>query len=96
MHYCRANQKSRKSTRFTRFQNWIQQSIFNRFSNLLNGVDKYFGSGNRFSVVNIGIAIPLTFGATKAKIKALEYQKQSLQMHSKYQTKLLLRNCKMP
>ncbi|MBK9735568.1 MAG: hypothetical protein IPO92_11585 [Saprospiraceae bacterium] len=44
----------------------------------INGVDKYFGSGNRFNVVNIGIAIPLTFGATKAKINSLEYQKQSL------------------
>jgi cobalt-zinc-cadmium resistance protein CzcA len=36
----------------------------------INGADKYFGAGNRFSVVNIGIAIPLTFGATKAKLRA--------------------------
>ncbi len=55
----------------------------------INGVDKYFGSGNRFNVVNIGIAIPLTFGATKAKINSLEYQKQSLQIQAEYQTKLL-------
>lgn len=37
----------------------------------INGVDKYFGAGNRFNVVNIGVAIPLTFGATKARIKVL-------------------------
>lgn len=55
----------------------------------INGVDKYFGAGNRFNVVNIGIAIPLTFGATKAKINSLEYQKQSLQTQAEYQTKLL-------
>ena len=55
----------------------------------INGVDKYFGAGNRFNVVNIGVAIPLTFGATKARIKSLEYQKQSLQTQAEYQTTLL-------
>ncbi|MCB0516586.1 MAG: CusA/CzcA family heavy metal efflux RND transporter [Bacteroidetes bacterium] len=55
----------------------------------INNVDKYFGAGNRFNVVNIGIAIPLTFGATKARIKSLEYQKQSLQTQAEYQSKLL-------
>lgn len=55
----------------------------------INGVDKYFGAGNRFNVVNIGIAIPLTFGATKAKINSLEYQKQSLQTQAEYQSTLL-------
>ena len=55
----------------------------------INGMDKYFGAGNRFNVVNIGIAIPLTFGATKARIKSLEFQKQSLQTQAQYQTALL-------
>lgn len=55
----------------------------------INGVDKYFGAGNRFNVVNIGIVIPLTFGATKAKINSLEYKKQSLLIQAEYQTKLL-------
>ena len=54
----------------------------------IKGTDKYFGAGNRFNVVNIAIAIPLTFGATKARIKALEYQKQSLQKQAQYQTTL--------
>ena len=55
----------------------------------INGADKYFGAGNRFSVVNIGIAIPLTYGATKARIKSLEYQKQSLAQQAEYEKKQL-------
>ncbi|MCB9310332.1 MAG: CusA/CzcA family heavy metal efflux RND transporter [Lewinellaceae bacterium] len=55
----------------------------------INGVDKYFGAGNRFNVVNIGVAIPLTVGATKARIKSLEYQKQSLATQVEYQSTLL-------
>jgi cobalt-zinc-cadmium resistance protein CzcA len=45
----------------------------------INNQEKYFNAGNRFHVGTIGIGIPLTFGATKAKIKSLEYQKQALQ-----------------
>ncbi len=55
----------------------------------INGADKYFGAGNRFSVVNIGIAIPLTYGATKARIKSIEYQKQSLEQQAEYEKKQL-------
>ena len=55
----------------------------------INGADKYFGAGNRFSVVNIGIAIPLTYGATKARIKSIEYQKQSLAQQAEYEKKQL-------
>ena len=45
----------------------------------INNQEKYFNAGDRFHVGTIGIGIPLTFGATKAKIKSLEYQKQALQ-----------------
>lgn len=55
----------------------------------IDGVEKYFGAGNRFNSVNIGIAIPLTYGATKVRIKSLDYQIQSLQEQAKYQTTLL-------
>lgn len=55
----------------------------------INGADKYFGAGNRFNVINIGIAIPLTYGATKAKIKSLDYQKQSLEQRAEYEKKQL-------
>ena len=55
----------------------------------INNQEKYFGAANRFSVVNIGIAIPLTYGATKAKIKALDYQKQALTEIAIQQQKLV-------
>jgi cobalt-zinc-cadmium resistance protein CzcA len=43
----------------------------------IDNQEKYFNSSNRFHVVNIGIAIPLTYGATKARMESLNYQKQS-------------------
>ena len=54
----------------------------------IDGQEKYFGAGNRFNIVNIGVAIPI-FSATKAKIKALDYQKQSAQATAQYQKTLL-------
>ncbi|MBP7255718.1 MAG: CusA/CzcA family heavy metal efflux RND transporter [Chitinophagales bacterium] len=51
----------------------------------IDNQEKYFGGTNRFHVVNIGVAIPLTFGATKAKIKSLDYQKQSAEAMADYQ-----------
>lgn len=44
----------------------------------VNGQERYFGAGNRFSSVNLGIAIPLTYGATKARIRSLALQQQAL------------------
>jgi cobalt-zinc-cadmium resistance protein CzcA len=38
----------------------------------------------------VGISIPLTFGATKAKIQSLEYQKQMAESNAKMQQKQLL------
>ena len=55
----------------------------------INNQDKYFGAGDRFSVVNIGMAIPLTFGATKAKIKSLDYQKQAMAETALQQQKII-------
>lgn len=54
-----------------------------------NGVERYYNGLDRFTSVNLGIAIPLTFGATKAKIKALDYDKQALQETVNYQKKQL-------
>src|SRR5690606_32421453 len=51
----------------------------------VNGQEKFFNSANRFSSVNIGIAIPLTFGATKARIKSLDYQKQAAEANARQQ-----------
>ncbi|WP_443945973.1 CusA/CzcA family heavy metal efflux RND transporter [Pedobacter sp. AW1-32] len=44
-----------------------------------SGVNQYFGGGNRFSSVSIGIGIPVFFGAQKSRIKAagiLKLQKE--------------------
>jgi cobalt-zinc-cadmium resistance protein CzcA len=55
----------------------------------LNGQEKYFGAGSRFNSVSVGVAIPLTFGATKARIKSLEYQKQMEENNAKFQQQQL-------
>jgi cobalt-zinc-cadmium resistance protein CzcA len=55
----------------------------------LNGQEKYFDSGNRFHVANVGISIPLTIGATKARIQSLEYEKQMAESNAKLQQKQL-------
>ena len=54
-----------------------------------NGVEQFYGRDQRFSFVDVGISIPLTFGATKAKIRALDYQKQSLELNAKWQEQQL-------
>lgn len=55
----------------------------------VNGAEKYFNSGNRFNSVNIGIAIPITYGATKARIKSLDYRKQAAEANAQQQQKVL-------
>ncbi|MDF2932057.1 MAG: CusA/CzcA family heavy metal efflux transporter [Chryseobacterium sp.] len=56
----------------------------------LNGQEKYFDAGNRFHVANVGISIPLTFGATKARIQSWEYQKHLAESNAKLQQKQLV------
>jgi len=55
----------------------------------VDGQEKFFGGGKRFQSVNIGIGIPLTYGATKARIKALELQKRSAENAALYQKDIL-------
>lgn len=55
----------------------------------VNGAEKYFNSGNRFNYVNIGVAIPITYGATKARIKSLDFQKQAAEANAQQQQKAL-------
>ncbi len=50
-----------------------------------NGIEKYYGRGQRFSTFDVGIAIPLTYGATKAKIKSLDFEKQAAEMAADWQ-----------
>jgi cobalt-zinc-cadmium resistance protein CzcA len=66
---------------------YVNQSLIG-FQNV-NGTEKFFNAGNRFSSVNIGIAIPLTFGATKARMKSLDFKKQAATANAQQQQQLL-------
>lgn len=45
----------------------------------VNGQEIYFDRSKRFTGINAGIAIPLTFFSNAARVKALDYEQQSLQ-----------------
>lgn len=82
------NKNVEKSQGFPEFTlGYTNQSIIGFHT--LNGQEKYYDAGNRFSVASIGVAIPLTFGATKARIQSLEYQKQIAESNAKQQQKQL-------
>jgi cobalt-zinc-cadmium resistance protein CzcA len=66
---------------------YVNQSLIG-FQNV-NGVERFFNGGNRFSSVNIGIAIPLTYGATKARVRSLDYSKQAATANAQQQQKIL-------
>ena len=55
----------------------------------IDGQEKFFGSGKRFSFVSIGIAIPLTMAPTRARIQSLDYQKQAVDAKLEYQQNLV-------
>ncbi|MDQ0591878.1 cobalt-zinc-cadmium resistance protein CzcA [Chryseobacterium ginsenosidimutans] len=55
-----------------------------------NGQEQFYNAGNRFNSVTVGVAIPLTFGAAKARIQSLEYQKQVAETNAKQTQKQLL------
>jgi len=54
-----------------------------------NGTERFYDRSQRFSSIDIGISIPLNFGVTKAKIRSLDYEKQSLELNAKWQQKQL-------
>ncbi len=54
-----------------------------------NGVERYYGRSQRFSYVDVGIAIPVTFGATRARIRSLDYQRQSATLAAEWQQEQL-------
>ncbi|KMQ68208.1 acriflavine resistance protein B [Chryseobacterium sp. FH2] len=55
----------------------------------LRGQERYYGAGDRFNSISVGVAIPLTFGATKAKIKSLELQRQMEESNAQFQQQQL-------
>ncbi len=65
----------------------VSQSIIG--DHVKNGIEKYYNGLNRFTSASIGVAIPITFGATKSRIKSLEYQKQVVESNAKFQEKQL-------
>lgn len=56
---------------------YFNQSLIGNQS--INGQDVYFDRSKRFTGINAGISIPLTFFSNTAKIKSLNYEKQSLE-----------------
>lgn len=50
-----------------------------------NGIERNYGRGQRFGYFDFGITIPINYKATKAKISALENQKQALVSQAEYQ-----------
>lgn len=58
-------------------------------SHTRNGIERFYDRNQRFNSFEVGIAIPLTFGATKAKIRSLDYQKQSLELNAQWQEQQL-------
>jgi len=48
-----------------------------------NGQEKFYNAGDRFNSFSLGVAIPLTFGATKARMKSLEYEKQAAEANAR-------------
>ncbi len=45
----------------------------------INGQDVYFDRSKRFTGINAGISIPLTFFSNAARVKSLSYQQQALE-----------------
>lgn len=56
---------------------YVNQSI--RGTQTVNGQDKFYGAGSRFSSVMVGVNLPLFASATKARIAAGRYQFEALQ-----------------
>lgn len=54
-----------------------------------NGIERYYNRGQRFSYVDIGVSIPITFGATKARIRSLDLSKQSIEAAASWQKQQL-------
>ena len=56
-----------------------------------DGAEQFYNRGQRFNMVEVGISIPLTFGANKSRIKSLDYQqkaaeKDALWLEKQYKT----------
>lgn len=55
----------------------------------IDGQERFFGSGRRFHTATIGIAVPLTYGATKARMQSLDYSRQAAEASALQQQRQL-------
>lgn len=55
----------------------------------VNGIEQHFNGGNRFHSATVGISIPITSGAAKARMQSFEYQRQMAESNAKFQQKQL-------
>jgi cobalt-zinc-cadmium resistance protein CzcA len=69
---------------------YFSQTI--RGEQAVNGSLRTFGSGDRFSGVQAGISIPLSFGAASAKIKAAKLKEKVLQTSANHYYRALAGN----
>ncbi len=58
----------------------------------INGVPRIFGTGNRFTGIQAGIAIPLWFAPYSAKTKAAKFKEKVAQANAEYYSKSLSGN----
>lgn len=49
-----------------------------------DGIESFYGRNQRFSYFDVGITIPISFGATKARMRSLSYQKQSAEQSAQW------------
>ena len=58
----------------------------------INGVPRVFGTGNRFTGIQAGIAVPLWFAPYSAKVKAAKFKEKVAQTNAEYYSKSLSGN----
>lgn len=66
---------------------YANQSLVGTYD--IGGVSQWYGKDKRFSYFNVGIAIPLTFGASNARIRSFRYQAAAAKAAAQNQQQLL-------
>lgn len=69
---------------------YVNQSLMGFYT--VNDQEKYFNSSKRFNSATIGIAIPISIGSNKAKLRSLDFQKQALESNASQQQNQLATN----
>lgn len=60
-------------------------NVSNVGGHIREGVEKFYGRGQRFHAFDVGVSLPLTFGPTRAKVRSWEYQKQAAEESAHWQ-----------